>query len=211
MENKKLKFSDWWHYYKGYVIAAVLIAMAVGYTIFTTVTKQKVDMFIDCITDNCFNAAQCEQLQSDLTISGVIKDIDGDGYGIAQISSFPTGISGAEDVEAQNVEAAQIRMAIGQSPVIITDKSVIDAYEYFEMFKDITHIAQKLGTDNVVKDKSGNVIAICIDNSNWLNKNGIKTNGLYVTIRIPSADLRMDDMLKAQFENADELVEYIAK
>lgn len=211
VEKKKLGFSDWWYYYKIHVIVALVIVLGIGYSIYMDVTQQKIDMHIDCITDMCFSSVQCNQLQNDLTQSDVIPDVDGDGAGIAQISSYIIGMNNKQDVDAQNIEVAQIRMTLGQSPIVITDKEVIKAYEHFEMFEDITNIANNVDAQDVIKDKQGNVIAVSLDNSEWLKKNNINIKGLYLTLRIPSADITMDEQLIKEFENAKKVAEYIIK
>ena len=212
MEKKqKLKLSDIWYYYKGYVLIAVIVIVGIAYTVYTNINEVTTDILIDCASDKCFSAEQARILNDDLNNSGIVPDIDGDGKGIAQINAYQTGTSGDSKVDAQNTEVTQVKMSVGESAIIITDESVINMYAYYDMFKDITHLAQTFGAQDVIKDVNGKVIAINIDNCQWLARNGIKTDGLYLTLRIPSADLEDDKQLMKQFENAEQVAEYILK
>ena len=110
-------------------------------------------------------------------------------------------------------QITQLRMAVGEGAIIISDKKVFEVYDSYQMFKDISAIADEYGFDDnsVVKSSDGKVVGISITNSQWLKQNNIKCDGLYAALRVMNADNSNNQTLKKQFDSAEDILKYIIK
>ena len=214
MEKKqKLKITDIWYYYKGYVAIVLVVVLAIGYTVFNKVTEVKDDFLIECISDIGFDYDAAYTLADSLEQSGAVPDINGDGNVQVNVATYQTGLSGNKNIDPQIAQVAQLRMAVGEGAIIIADKKVFEVYDRYEMFKDISSIADELGIDEskVVKSSDGKVVGIGITDSKWLAESGVKYDGLYAALRVMNADNADDESLAAQFAAAEDILKYIIK
>ena len=209
MEKKKLKFSDWWYYYKWYVIGACFVLAAIVITLYINSNKTGTDMYIECASDNCLTVEQARAVAKTLNDSGVIDDVDGDGMGLCKLNTYQTGMNGKND--AKNAEATQLKMLVGEAAIVFTDENVIKGYENQKTFKNISYLAEKFPERKVITNESGDVVGICIDDCELFRQNNIRTNGMYLTMRNIPGDLKKDKKLVKMFENADKVAEYILK
>ncbi len=214
MEKKqKLKLSDIWYYYKGYVAIGLIVVLAIGYTVFNKVTEVKDDFLIECISDIGFDYDAAYTLADSLEQSGAVPDINGDGNVRVNVATYQTGLSGNKNIDPQIAQVAQLRMAVGEGAIIIADKKVFEVYDRYEMFKDILSIADEFGIDEskIVKSSDGKVVGIGITDSKWLADDGVKYDGLYAALRVMNADNADDKSLAAQFAAAEDILKYIIR
>ncbi len=212
-DKQKLKLTDIWYYYKGYVAIGIIVALAIGYTVFNKATEIKNDILIECISDIGFDYDAAYTLANSLEQSGAVPDTNGDGNVKVTVSTYQTGLSGIQKIDPQIAQVAQLRMAVGEGAIIIADKKVFEVYDSYNMFKDISPIANLFGIDKskVVTSSDGKIIGIDITNSKWLADNGVKCNGLYAALRVINEDNASDKRLAAQFDAAQDILKYIVR
>lgn len=214
MEKKqKLKLSDIWYYYKGYIAVGIVIVFAIAYTLYNGATSVKSDFLIECISDIGFDYDAAYSLADGLSLSGAVPDLNDDGKCVADLKTYQTGLSGNQNIDPQMAQITQLRMAVGEGAIIISDKKVFEVYDSYQMFKDISAIADEYGFDDnsVVKSSDGKVVGISITNSQWLKQNNIKCDGLYAALRVMNADNSNNQTLKKQFDSAEDILKYIIK
>ncbi|MBQ7901138.1 MAG: hypothetical protein IJ365_04135 [Clostridia bacterium] len=214
MRDKKYKLtlSDIWYYYKVHFFVAVAIILAIVYTVYTAVTNVEPDFTIDCISDSGVTYESEDLLKQLLETGGAVADNNGDGEVKVNISATPSGMSGTT-ADPNYVEIVQLRMAVGESAIILTEPKVISSYEQHGIFMDLTQLADDCGiaeSDRIISSE-GYVIGIKIDNCGLFATNGITTKDLYLTLRTPSSNMQKKEEMIKQFDNASAVAQYIIK
>ncbi len=211
MNKIKYFFKNYWYYYKFYAIGAAFILLLIGFTVYEKVTYVKPDMIIDCISDNMYLSpdnieAICDYIES----SGSLKDINGDEN--VKVS-FGTYSAGATDTAVgidggSAYEMAEIKMAVGNSAIIIADKAVIERYEKYNIYKDISAIAKKLDVpqEDRLYSSKGALIGIRFDNRGIMKRLGVSGKEIFLSLRIS-----MDSTDEEMIEQAPSVAEYILK
>ena len=204
-------FKNYWYYYKIYAIIAAFVLFAAGITIYEKVTYEKPDMIIDCISDNLYLSPEnIEAICVDIENSGCLEDINGDENVKVSLSAYSAGASdttvGTDGGSAY--ELMEIKMAVGNSAIIVADKKVIERYEKYNIYKDISEIAEKLSVpgEDVLHSSNGTLIGIRVDNRGILNKLGLSGKEVFLTLRVP-----MDSTDDKMIEQAPAVAEYMLK
>ena len=205
----KLTLSDIWYYYKVHFFVALAIIIAIVYTIYSTVTKVEPDFTIDCFSDTGITYEMSDKLEELISNSGTVDDIDGDGIVSTSISAFPTGLS-SPNGDPNYIQVIQLRMAVGESAIIMAEPRVFDMYDESGVFMDITHIADECNIpaeDRLIYD--GKVLGIKADNSPLFRNNGISSTDLFISLRTPTLDISKKEELMKSFGYAEDVVKYI--
>lgn len=208
----KLSLSDIWYYYKIHFFVTVAIILAVVYTVYTVMSNVEPDFTLDCISDSGITYEAGELLKQLLGECGAVSDNNGDGEVNVNVSITPSGMSDTTS-NPSYVEIVQLRMAVGESQIILTEPKVISAYEHYGVFVDLTQLADNCGIadDDRIMSEEGYVIGIKIDNCSLFEKNGIISKDLYLTLRQPSLDNQKNEEIMNQFNNAAYVAQYIIK
>ena len=213
MRDKKYKLtlSDIWYYYKIHFFVVLAIIIAIVYTVYTSVTRVEPDFTIDCLSDSGITYEDADELGILLGDSGKVSDNDGDGQVYVKVSNYPTGLSSPTG-DPNYVQVIQLRMAVGETPIILAEPKVFEMYDDSGVFTDITHIAD----DCAIADEdrilhNGAVIGIKIDNCALFEQNGFASKDLYLSLRTPTAAISKNDELLKSFDNADAVAKYIIK
>jgi hypothetical protein len=205
----KLTLSDIWYYYKVHFFVALAIIIAIVYTIYSTVTKVEPDFTIDCFSDTGITYEMSDKLEELISNSGTVDDIDGDGIVFTSISAFPTGLS-SPNGDPNYIQVIQLRMAVGESAIIMAEPRVFDMYDESGVFMDITHIADECNIpveDRLIYD--GKVLGIRADNSPLFRNNGFISTDLFISLRTPTMDISKKEELMKSFGYAEDVVKYI--
>ena len=204
-------FKNYWYYYKGFAIVAAFILFAVGFTVYERVTYVKPDMIIDCISDSLYlSLDNIEKICEDIEKSGALSDINGDEKIKTSLSTYSAGQSdttvGTDGGSAY--EIMEIKMAIGNSALIIADKKVLERYEKYNIYQDISDIAQKLGIseEDLYYSSEGAPVGVRLDNRDVFKKYGISSEDVFLAIRV-----QMDSVDEEMIEQAPNVAEYILK
>ena len=209
------KLDNFWFYYKWHVIIGFIATIILIVTIHDAVTRVEPDISIDCILDAGITYGNTEILASDLEASGTVNDNNDDGKIKCQFTLAQTGRDpSAASADGSMMQVVQLRMAVGESSLIMTEPYILDLYEDYEIFGDLTAIADEM---NIPEDRrymssdKTKVNAIKIDDAEFLSKNGIKTKDCYVSLRILNINQEKDKEKNKQFENAKNIIKYIIK
>ena len=204
-------FKNYWYYYKIYAIIAAFVLFAAGITIYEKVTYEKPDMIIDCLSDNLFLTSDtitaiCEDIEN----SGCLEDINGDEKVKVSLSAYSAGASdttvGTDGGSAY--ELMEIKMAVGNSAIIVADKKVLERYEKYNIYQDISDIAQKLGIseEDLYYSSEGAPVGVRLDNRDVFKKQGISCEDVFLAIRV-----QMDSVDEEMIEQAPAVAEYMLK
>lgn len=205
----KLTLSDIWYYYKVHFFVALAIIIAIAYTVYSTVTKVEPDFTIDCFSDTGITYEMSDKLSELISNSGTVSDTDDDGRVSTDISVFPTGLS-SPNGDPNYIQVIQLRMAVGESPVIMAEPRVFDMYDESGVFADISHVADEYNIPNedriVYADK---VIGIRVDNSPLFTANGLASTDLFIALRTPTNAIKKNEALMKSFGYAEDVAKYI--
>ena len=207
----KLTLSDIWYYYKIHFFVAMAIIIAIVYTVYSTVTKVEPDFTIDCFSDTGITYEMTDKLEELINSSGTVADVDGDEAVVTGVSSFPTGLS-SPNGDPNYIQVIQLRMAVGESPIIMAEPRVFEMYDASGVFMDITHIADECNIpdqDRLIFD--GKVLGIRVDNSKLFANNGFTSTDLFISLRTPTYDIQKNEALMKAFGYAEDVAKYIIK
>ncbi len=208
-KRHKLTLSDIWYYYKVHFLVALAIVIAIVYTVYTTGTKVEPDFTIDCFSDTGITYEMSDKLSELISNSGTVTDIDGDGKVVTNISNYPTGLS-SPNGDPNYIQVIQLRMAVGESPLIMAEPRVFDMYDESGVFMDITYIADQCNIspeDRIIYE--GKVLGIRSDNSPLFTANSLASSDLFIALRTPSNEIRKNEAAMKSFGCADDVVAYI--
>lgn len=214
-EEKKKKWENYWYYYKWHTIIGIIVVMLISYSIYEKVTYVSPDFEIDAITDCGFSYNSAETIENKLVESGALPDINEDGKVSANVNFYTAGYSqeASKQADASMMQIVQLRMAVGESPIILTDEALTKVYEDQGVFTDITEMADKLGItdDDRLLSKDGKVIGINVAASPVFAETGIFTGKLYLTLRTPTNDMKKNKKAMKTFDNAEQIAKYLIK
>ncbi len=213
--EKQKKWENYWYYYKWHTIVGIIAALVIAYTIYDKVTYVKPDFEIDAVTDCGFSYNSADTVENNLVSSGALDDINGDGKIKASVSYYTAGYSdeASKQADPSMMQIVQLRMAVGESPIILTDAAVTKVYEDQGVFTDITDLADRLGIadEKRLMSKDGKVIGINVAESTAFADTGIQTGELYLTLRAPTNDMKKNKAAMKEFDNAEKIAEYLIK
>lgn len=213
-EERRKKLENFWYYYKWHVIIGIVALFLIGYSVYDAVTKIEPDITVDCIMDTGMNYEITDKLTLDLKNNGGVNDNNGDGRIEVHMGHYQTGKDPSSATsQGSMTEVVQLRMAVGDCSLILTEPHILNLYAEQELFEDLTAIADEMNIpeDRRYMSEFGKVIAINIDNSEFLAKNDVITRECYAAIRVLNND-QLDNKEKIkQNENAKSIIKYIIK
>ena len=212
MMKKIIKFfKNYWYYYKTPAIIVAFILLLTGVFVCERLSFVKPDMIIDCISDNLYLSPEnIDAICEDIENSGSLKDIDEDEKVKVSLSPYSAG---AADTTVGTgggsaYELMGLRMAVGESAIIIADKKVIEKYEVYGIFKDLSEMADRLSIpeEDRIYYKDGTLVGIRIDNRGIIKRLGIPGKDVFLTLRIPT-----ESTDEEMVEQAPNVAEYMLK
>ena len=213
--NAKAKWENFWYYYKWHVIIGIFVFIVAATTIYDAVTRVDPDISIDCILDHGITAQSAYEMEYILTEKAPIADNNGDGKIKLSVSHCETGRSQSSiSAGGSVVEVVQLKMAVGESSIIITEPNIVDLYESFEIYHDLTDIANEM---NIPQDRrymsydGTKVIAISMEGTSLMSELGLDGKDCYLFVRVIYNDHKADQTKINQFENAKDLAKYMLK
>ena len=129
---KKFSKAWWeyfWEYYKWYVIAPLVIAIAIGSTIYTKLTEPKYDITLTYAANNFISDESDEVLSAEL--SKLCEDVDGNGESALFLSQlWIRSNPSQEDMEYARASATKLQLSFAgdEKYVYILDKEVADLF-----------------------------------------------------------------------------------
>ena len=214
-EERRKKLENFWYYHKWHVIIGIVALFLIGYTIHEVVTKVNPDLTIDCIMDTGMDYEKIEILTNDLRDNGGITDNNGDGRIKVQIGHYQTGKDpSSASSQGSMSEVVQLRMAVGECSLLLTEPHILNLYAEQDLFEDLTAIADEMNIPEEKRymSKDGNkVVAINIDDSEFFAKNNIITKDCYAAIRVLNHDQLGNKEKIKQNKNAGTVIKYIIK
>lgn len=213
--EKQKKWENYWYYYKWHTIIGIIAALVIAYTVYDKVTYVKPDFEIDAVTDCGFTYNSADMVENSLASSGTLDDINGDGKVKASVSYYTAGYSdeASKQADPSMMQIVQLRMAVGESPIILTDAAVVKVFDDQGVFMDITDLTDRLGIaqENRLISKDGAVIGINVAESTVFADTGIQTGELYLTLRNPTNDMKKNEKAMKQFDSAERIAEYLIR
>lgn len=213
--NAKAKWENFWYYYKWHVIIGIFVFIVAATTIYDAVTRVDADISIDCILDHGINSQSAYEMEYILSTNAPVADNNGDGKIKLSVSHCETGRSQSSiSAGGSVVEAVQLKMAVGDSSIIITEPNIVELYESFEIYHDLTDIADEM---NIPDDRrymsfdGTKVIAISMEGTRLASDLGIDAKDCYLFVRVIYNDHKADQTKINQFENAKDLAKYMLK
>ena len=214
-EEKKKKIENFWFYYKWHTIAAIFAAIIIAYTVHDAVTKVNPDLGVDIIMDTGFTYDTAEILSADLETSGIIKDNNGDEKIKSQITILQTGKDPSTvSADGSMMQVVQLRMAVGEASVVITEPYILDLYAELDIFEDLTSIADEMNIPAEKRYMSADgtkVAAINIDGCKFLSDKNIITKDCYISHRALNLDQQKKEEKTKEHSNAEDVIKYILK
>lgn len=212
-EDRKKKLENFWYYYKWHVIVGIVAVIVAATSIYDAVTKTEPDLTIDCIIDSGIDYTYSGAMAAKLEKSGVVADNNGDGHKSVNVQYYQTGRDTSNlSADGSMTEAVQLRMGVGESAVIVTEPYILDLYGKFDIFYDMTAIADEMNISEQNRYKSADgtkVIAIDLKESKFLKDLGISADDCYICIRVIYEDQKDDQEKINQFENAQLVAKYM--
>ncbi len=204
-------FKNYWYYYKVYVLIGIIVLGAAGFVIYEKASYKKPDMIIDCISDNVlFSPGDTDLICRDIENSENIKDINNDKTIKVAFNTYSAGASdnslGADGGSA--FEIVNIKMAVGNSAIIIADRDVLKRYDRYDIFTDLSDIAQKLNIpeEDRLYSSKGVLAGIRFDNRGIMKKHNLSGSEVFLTLRMP-----MESVDKKMTEQAPYVAEYMLR
>lgn len=214
-EERKKKIENFWYYYKWHVIIGIFVVIIAAYTIHDAVTKVNPDISIDCIIDKGIGYSSTDAIVADLETNGGIADNNQDGNIKVAMTLSQTGRDpSSATAEGSMMEVVQLRMAVGEANIIISEPYILELYEEHDIFDDLTAIADEMNIPQERRYMSYDgtkVIAIKLDNNEFMTKQGLVTEDCYLALRVLNLNQQDDEEKIRQFENAKDVAKYIIK
>ena len=212
-DNCRKNLENFWYYYKWHVIVGIIAVTVAATSIYNAVTKIETDFTIDCIIDSGIDYAATGAMAAELEKSGVISDNNGDGNIKANVLHYQNGRDTSNlSTDGSMSEAVQLRMGIGDAAIMVTEPYILDLYEKFDIFHDLTAIADEMNIPEenryMSSDKS-KVIAIDMKNSEFLKSLDLSPTDCYLAVRVLYRDWEDDEEKINQFENAQLVAKYM--
>ncbi len=204
-------FKNYWYYYKTPAIVVAFILFLIGFIAYERLSFVKPDMIIDCISDNVyFTSNDIENICTNIENSGALQDINGDEKKKTVFNTYTASASqtsiGTEG--GSTIELVGVKMAMGDSAIIVADRKVLEKYEKYNIYQDLSEIANKLYVpeEDRLYSSEGVLVGIRMDNRGIMKKLGIGHKEVFLTLRVSmeSVDVEMA-------EQAPYVAEYMLK
>lgn len=206
----KKKWENFWYYYKWHTIALIFVIILAGYTIRDAVTKVNYDFNIDIIGSAALPFESTDKISQALEKSGAVADNYSDGK-INVLTGLISVPAKGETTDGTQEQVAQVKLAVGESVVIITDERYMKGFSDSGVYGDITSVADKaqIPQDRRYLSPDGKVMGVKLDGCKFFADMGLNTDGLYITKRIANKDAKKDEQKMKEYNNADSVIEYI--
>ena len=190
--NKPKRFTkEWrsyiWEYYKGYLIAGIIVIILAAVTVSEIVNTVKPDLTLNFIATTVMPNAIAEELEDE--IDDGILDVNGDRETevlVSQLNFTPDAL-----VDANMINALESRLmtmfATEEDMLYIFDETMLrDVLDLRATEGMFVPTSEWLDTE-ISPDKSfeygGGVYAVSLENSSFLREEEINGKGLYVAVR----------------------------
>ena len=202
----KEKIENFWYHYKGITLVALLIVaiLIVGFR--SCAQKKLPDLKILYFSDSYISSENADIMEKDLREQGLVKDVDADGEEtfFMDIVLYNFDVDGGSDEVTLN--KIQAVMYAGDHTIALVHKYALEDYPGF--FADMSEFDAS-GTETFTDAETGYVSGISVKGNSFLEKCGINTDNLYVSLRRrPQREIEKGKTDSA-FQEADEVVDYI--
>lgn len=123
--TKQEKWRNFWFYYKWWVLGGLAAVFAVIYIVYDIAGTVKPDFEIGLVSEEGLPGAIVEKLSKELSESGLIPDVNGDGKVSVVINEYTVALGGAEAANAEMQMAGTVKLTadfqMNQSALFLTD------------------------------------------------------------------------------------------
>ena len=200
-EKPKLFSKKWWenyyYYYKVHTIVGVIVAIAMGYLIYSDMTATKYDLQIDYISELGISTEQTELIEQ--AAADNIEDVTGNEI----CDAFVMVIDMSPSNDMQYAQAMQVKymteQAYSEAFVFITSEKYMNEMSGNGVFEKASVWS---GTDDDVE-------FISLAGCKVLEDATISTDGLYVAVRKLREKEIGDEKKEAEYRNGIQFARYL--
>lgn len=155
LTTPRQKFGHFWHYYKWYVIASVIIIAALAFLVAQCVTKTYYDSMIlfnstEFVAEDVADALEAE-------LSRLVTDVNGDGESNLCVLNCTSGKgSGSADYNTAQATKFQAQVFEGKARIFLVNKEIFDRFDTaeFKLWSDAFALPEFDGKAINIKDTS---------------------------------------------------------
>ena len=204
------KISDFWFFYKGYIIALLIVALLCVLILKDCSEKIHEDLAVTMLLSNDAKPESSQNIANALEEGGKVPDFNGDGNFKARVNlvTVPYEVKDESDLASQY--QANIAIQADESQLFFIDEDLLEIYEEQELFGDIGDLAEGLNAQNLYIDENGKAIGISLKGNAFLEDKGIVTETLYACLRnneYTEPDEEADKIINASVEILKFIVE----
>ena len=196
-------FSDFWHYNKMKIFAAIIAVFLVVLAFNQCSFGSTLDLGIVHISPvmDADGDEFLKSLKENVTLKKSGDELSLEFTPIYMPDSFKAG------AELGSIEKAQVEISAGKSTLFIIDEETLYSYQNDDIFYDLSGYAKEYGInqDECYYDSSGKVMGISVNKNAYLESVGLECANLYVGVR------NHLESKKDEYENAFKVLEYILK
>lgn len=204
------KISDFWFFYKGYIIALLIVVLLCVLILKDCSEKIHEDLAVTMLLSNDAKPESSQNIANALEEGGKVPDFNGDGNFKARVNlvTVPYEVKDESDLASQY--QANIAIQTDESQLFFIDEDLLEIYEEQELFGDIGDLAEGLNAQNLYIDENGKAIGISLKGNAFLEDKGIVTETLYACLRnneYTEPDEEADKIINASVEILKFIVE----
>ena len=194
-----------WTYYKWHIIIPIAVILFAGITMYQCTHRPKYDAEIIYAGHVVFTDSQVKEIP--VGFAQYVDDVNGDGKQMVFFQQINfSDQAGMEEMDYNMQMKLDLQFQRGETFLFLYDKSETDimiARESAELiYLPVTEWADKMPAEDMLYSKDGVPYAVSLANNKKIKDIGIKTDDLYLTLRINYSE---GDDIARKYENAKKL------
>lgn len=194
----KKKFENFIYYYKWHTIVVIAVAVFVFFGVKMSLDTKEPDLEFFYVSDRLTAEDAAKNFEAELLKSNLLDDFNQDGEKTFVLD--PLAITFDKNQDPSAAQKLQIRMLAGTQTLMLVHQYVLEDYD--GVFKDIGNLAED--DDKTFVGEGGIVTGISVEGNKLLEKIGISTENLYLTIH-----QKKDGEMIEETKRAEKVLKYI--
>lgn len=175
-----------WDYYKWHTIITISAVICVAVTVVQCATKEKYDLTITNASHIIYSEEELARMEE--VYSSLIDDVDGNDKKSVFVQQLNfMGTPGSEEYDYASQTKLDLEMTNERSFIFIFDGSELEntlgrGYAS-ELYLPVSEWAEEMPSEDKLVLKDGTAYAIKLDDSVFMEENGLYHNDMYVVLR----------------------------
>ncbi len=175
-----------WDYYKWHTIITICAVICIAFTVAQCASKEKYDLTVTASSHIIYTDEDIEHMKE--VLSPLADDVDGNGKKSVLVQQINfTGTPGGEEYDYASQTKLDIEMTNECSFIFLFDSAELDnelGREYVsEMYLPVSEWAEEMPAEDRLVLKDGEAYAVKLDDSAFMEENGLYRNDMYIVVR----------------------------